>query len=337
MPSSLDSHIAQKLAATALASVRREYPFHLSHLLRGSADVLPPETLHPAFHGCYDWHSCVHMHWSLLRLWQGRAALHGEIEQQLDERLTPAHIGGEVAYFEAPGRASYERPYGWAWLLKLHRALLLAAQADVRAAGWRDAVAPLAHLLATRCVDFLGRSQLPVRAGTHGNSAFALRFALQWAETAQHPALRAAIHDAARRWFGSDHRYPADYETGGDDFVSGGLAEAVLMQRVLDGCDWSDWWEAFAPREQALSRWLVPVAVSDARDAKIVHLHGLNLSRAWCWRSLAPHLPEILRDAADKAIAAHLAVSLPAATSGDYVGTHWLASFALLALGAEES
>ncbi len=325
--------LAPALARTALANVQARYPFHLVHFARAAAEIAEPEVLHPAFFGSYDWHSCVHMHWTLVRLWALRSDLpeRADIEAHLDARLTHERIAGELAYFEP--RPSFERPYGWGWLLALHAALVRTATLAPRAAAWRDALAPLAALIAERCTAFLPRSAYPVRAGTHGNTAFALVLMLDWARLTQHAALRAAIVQQALLWYGHDRRYPAQYEPSGDDFLSGGLCEALLMQHALDGCDWIDWWEAFAPDAAALATWLAPVQVTDATDPKIVHLHGLNLSRAWCWRSLAPHVPAALRPAVDTAVEAHLAASLPAATQGHYVGTHWLASFALLALG----
>ena len=334
---------AQALANTVLANVQAVYPFHLVHFARSAAEIAPPDALHPAFFGSYDWHSCVHMHWTLVRLWtlqrqQGSGngapiALQtaAQIEAHLDARLTRERIDGELRYFEP--RPSFERPYGWGWMLALHAALVRAASVDQRAARWRDAVAPLAMHIASRCIEFLPRSAYPVRTGTHGNSAFALVLMLDWARLTQHPALRAAIVQQALRWYAGDRRYPAQYEPSGDDFLSAGLTEALLMQHALDACDWFDWWEAFAPEAAALATWLAPVQVTDATDPKIVHLHGLNLSRAWCWRALAPALPPALEPAVAQAVQAQLAASLPAATEGHYVGTHWLASFALLALG----
>jgi hypothetical protein len=181
---------------------------------------------------------------------------------------------------------------------------------------------------------WLPRAEFPVRAGTHANSAFALLLALQYARR-HDAALATAIDDRARQWFGADHRYPADYEPGGDDFLSGGLCEALLMARLLPSSQWSSWWSAFEPTEAALAAWLAPVPVADPADAKIVHLHGLNLSRAWCWRQLRPLLPAALQATAMRAAEAHLRASLAAASDGDYVGTHWLASFALLAASGE--
>lgn len=323
---------AARLAAVALVNVATEYPFHLTHLARDARDIRVPRELHPAFFGSYDWHSCVHMHWTLARLLRlAPAAVDAAaIARHFNARLTADNVARELAYFRAPGRASFERPYGWAWLLALAAELDALAASHAPARAWCEALAPLARHLTQAFVDLLPRAEYPVRAGSHGNSAFALVLALSYARRAGAEALARAIETAARRWFGADRRYPADYEPSGDDFLSPGLCEALAMARTLDGAAFGEWWKVFAPA--ALQRWLTPVAVSDATDPKIVHLHGLNLSRAWCWRALAPHLPPALQQRAQQAAEAHLAVSLPAATAGDYVATHWLASFALLAL-----
>lgn len=341
---SLTPELAETLAAVALKNVATVYPYHVVHLLHGDADVRPPRDLYPAFHGSYDWHSCVHMHWTLARCLRrfpsGSAA--AAIATHFDARLTSPNIAGEIAYLGERGRASFERPYGWGWLLALHAELSALAALRADAARWCDALAPLAELIAARFVDLLPRLDYPVRAGTHNNTAFALALAHDYAQACRHAALRRAIEERARAWFVLDQRYPADYEPGGDDFLSGGLCEAVLMQRTLHGCGagpvpgagFANWWHAFAPAPDALAKWLTPVGVSDATDPKIVHLHGLNLSRAWCWRQLQPMLPSELQPAVERAIEAHLGASLAAATCGDYVGTHWLASFALLAVDA---
>lgn len=330
----LDVEFAAALARIALHNVATEYPYKLDQVLNSDDDVRTPRTLHPVFYGSYDWHSCVHMHWSLARLLR----LHPDHAQSdatrrhFEQRLTAHNIAGELATLAGPHRASFERPYGWGWLLKLAAELNLLA-ADQRAAvAWRDAVAPLAQAFADRFIDFLPRATYPTRAGAHGNSAFALLLALDYSEALQHRALHRSIAERANLWFGRDRRYPARYEPSGDDFLSGGLVEAALMRRVVDGCSFADWWGEFQPARDALSAWLQPVTVSDAHDPKIVHLHGLNLSRAWCWQQLLPDLDDELKRAVQTSLAAHLAASLPAASHGEYVGTHWLASFALLAL-----
>ncbi len=335
MTHALTEALAAQFARIALDNIGREYPYHELHLLQSDGDARPPRELHPVFHGSYDWHSCAHMHWTLARCLRRFPALPAAnaIAAHFDARLTPAAVAREIAYFDAPGRATFERPYGWGWLLALQSELMQLASREPAALRWRDALAPLADRLAQRFVDWLPRQEFPVRNGTHANSAFALLRALEYARRARHSALRAAVVDRARAWFARDRSYPADYEPGGDDFLSGGLCEALLMLNAADD-SFADWWPQFEPAPAALARWLVPVAVSDPRDAKIVHLHGLNLSRAWCWRALAPRLPAALRSAAVAAVDSHLDTSMPAALAGDYVGTHWLASFALLALDA---
>lgn len=318
----------------ARSNVASEYPFVLVHFAHSDADLAPPRVLHPVFFGSYDWHSCVHMHWTLARCLRraADAPWAAKVRAHFDARLSADAVARELAYFAAPGRASFERPYGWGWLLKLLAELDQMVATEPAAARWRDALAPLADHIGDRLLAFLPRADFAVRAGTHGNTAFALLLALDYAQTVQHRALARAIEVRARHWFGRDRRYPAHYEPSGDDFLSAGLCEAALMQRVVDGCDYADWWQAFAPAAESLATWLAPVPVSDPTDPKIVHLHGVNLSRAWCWRKLLPALPTELQAPVARAVAAHLAASLPAATEGDYVGTHWLASFALLAL-----
>jgi hypothetical protein len=330
----LTTSLAAALAHTALANAVTEYPYKLDQLLGRADDLAAPRHLHPTFWGSYDWHSCVHMHWTLVRLLR-RCPEHAQAaatRAHLQSRLTPEAIAGELTTLRGPNRQTFERPYGWAWLLKLAAELELLAAAQPDATPWRNALRPLADEFADRFVAFLPRADYPIRAGTHGNIAFALTLALDWCDVVQHLALRHLIADRANRWFGKDRRYPAAYEPGGDDFLAAGLLEAALMLKVVDGCSFADWWEQFRPTEGELGHWLRPVAVSDPADARIVHLHGVNLSRAWCWRQLRRELPAALLGPVDAAIAAHLAVSLPAASAGDYVGTHWLASFALLAL-----
>jgi hypothetical protein len=333
LPALLDAATAARFVQVALANVSCEYPFHLSHLMRDARDLAAPRTLYPVFFGSYDWHSCVHMHWTLVRCLRrfAQADFAAPIRAHLDARLTAAAVAQEIAYFSAQ-RNSFERPYGWGWLLKLQAELVALATLEPAAARWRDTLAPLAQHLTDLLLDFLPRADFAVRTGSHGNSAFALLLALDYAAAIQHRALAQAIGTRAQRWFGADRRYPARFEPSGDDFLSAGLCEARLMQRVLDGCDYADWWQAFAPDAQGLQRWLAPVPVSDPEDPKIVHLHGLNLSRAWCWRGLCGTLPAALKPAVEAAISTHLQHSLPAATAGHYVGTHWLATFALLAI-----
>jgi hypothetical protein len=330
----LGPELAERWVEVALRNVGSPYPYKLDQLLNADADALPPRTLHPAFWGSYDWHSCVHMHWTLTRLLRRFPGhrLAAATEGHLLARLTEGAVGGELRSLERPGHASFERPYGWGWLLKLAAELERLAQERPAAAAPAHAIAPLATAIADRFVDYLPRLDHPTRAGTHANTAFALLLALDYAELRQHRALVTLIGQRAERWFGRDRRYPADYEPGGEDFLSPGLVEAALVRRTVDGCSFADWWLQFEPEPAALMRWMTPVRVSDPHDPRIVHLHGLNLSRSWCWRQLQADLPAPLAAPVRAAIDAHLAASLPAATEGDYVATHWLASFALLAL-----
>ncbi|MBA3254284.1 MAG: DUF2891 domain-containing protein [Burkholderiaceae bacterium] len=330
----IDADFAAAISRTALCNVSTEYPYKLDQVLGGDDAVRVPRVLHPLFHGSYDWHSCVHMHWTLARLLRAhpRHPRADATRRHFEERLTAANVQGELATLAAPHRESFERPYGWGWLLKLAAELNLLAADDRAASRWLEILAPLAHAFAERFVDFLPRATYPTRAGTHGNSAFALLLALDYGEAAQHRALHRLIAERANLWFGRDRRYPAEYEPSGDDFLSSGLVEAALMRRVVDGCSFADWWSQFQPARNTIHGWLQPAIVSDASDPKIVHLHGLNLSRAWCWRQLLPELDPELRAFAEESIARHLAASVPTATQGAYVGTHWLASFALLAL-----
>ena len=333
MPHTLSRH-ASPFARIALENIVRAYPNKPDHLLTGDADLHSPRQLHPAFYGSYDWHSSVHMHWLLARLMRCAPDLpeRDKIHDAFDRHFTPENIATETAYLQHPARRTFERTYGWAWLLKLQAELHLLAAAGHAGKRWRDNLQPLADAIVDRYLQFLPLSPYPVRTGTHGNSAFGLLLALDYAEAIQHIALRRAIAAKANAWFGHDRRYPAAYEPGGDDFLSAGLVEAALMLRLVDGCSYADWWELFCPAPNELAVWLLPVQVADRSDPKLAHLDGVNLSRAWCWKIIRPQLDRALQAQVDKAIHAHLDASLPAAVESDYAGTHWLASFALLAL-----
>lgn len=333
----LTAQQASAFARVALHNVRQEYPNKLDHVMNDGADVVPPRSLHPVFYGSYDWHSCVHMHWLLVRLLRSFPSLPEapQIVSTLTEHFTEMAVAGELAYLQQPSRETFERTYGWAWLLKLQTELVATAALDVNAQSWRDALRPLAEAFAERYMHFLPQAQYPIRAGTHANSAFGLLFALDYAECTQYSALHDLVAEKARCWFGADRRYPAAYEPSGDDFLSAGLMEAVLMKRITGKESFAAWWREFCPDRSDLKIWLSPVAVSNRSDPKLAHLDGLNLSRAWCWRLIAGYLPDDLHAPVEAAIEAHLQAALPHACSGSYAGTHWLASFALLALSHE--
>jgi len=332
---------ASALAECALAALATRYPHKLDHLILDATDQPLPQTIHPVFDGSYDWHSSVHMHWSLLRLARAAPGLPqaASIGAWFDRRVNAAAVATERRYAAAPGRGGFERPYGWAWLLKLQTELelLAALPASALPAGfagcraWAEALRPFSAEVAARLARFLRQSHYPVRAGTHANSAFAMLLGLDHAEAAGDHELRQTIDAVARAWFGADRRYPADYEPSGSDFLSAGLCEATLMRRVLCA-EFPAWWSAFAPA--SLAPWLTPAVVSDRIDAQLVHLDGLNLSRAWCLATLAGALPAPDGEALRAAARRHFDAAWPHVTGGDFSATHWLVSFALLSLDA---
>jgi hypothetical protein len=311
----LTEALASTFARVALANVEREYPRAIAHLLRTAQDELTPRKVHPAFFGSYDWHSAVHMHWLLVRVLRlyPMLAENGRIAALLDAHLSAAHLGVELDYLKQ--NPLFERPYGWAWLLELQ------AEALRMKARWSRALAPLAGHLSSRMADFLALPY-PIRAGSHGNSAFACILALDYARTAGDLPLEMEIRKAAKRWYGSDRDAPLAYEPSLDDFLSPSLVEAVLMQQLLEPAEFARWLNGFLP--SGIGPLAEPPVVADRSDAKQSHLDGLCLSRAWCFNvlGLAGHAET------------HLAAAMPHVAGSDYVGEHWLASFAVLALSA---
>jgi hypothetical protein len=322
----LDAKLASHMALIALGHVGQEYPHKLDHVIGSDEDVLPPRVLHPIFFGSFDWHSCVHGWWTLLvlrRLFPHLAEA-AAIAHLANGSFTEEKARAELAYLDRPLSRGFERPYGWAWLLQLH---LEATRHD---RSWGAELEPLARAFADRLRSYLELLTYPIRVGTHFNTAFALILSLDWAE-AFDPPLARRIRDRARHWFGADRDCQA-WEPGGDEFLSPALIEALCMARCQAG-NFGQWFERFLPRvrDYEPASLFNAAIVSDRSDGKIAHLDGLNLSRAWCWRSIAPLLPAAERAVAEEAADTHLAAALPH-ISGDYMGEHWLASFALLAL-----
>jgi hypothetical protein len=322
----LDAALASRMAAIALGHVAKEYPHKLDHVLVADEDAQTPRQLHPIFFGSFDWHSCVHGWWTLLtlrrlfpRIEQGAA-----IAELADSSFTAEKFAVEVAYLDRPSSRGFERPYGWAWLLYLH------LEATRHPEGWGKKLEPLAHAFAERLRAYLEVLTYPIRVGTHFNTAFALILSLEWAD-AFDPELARHIRDRARHWFGADRDCQA-WEPGGDEFLSSALTEALCMARAQPAL-FPLWFEHFLPRvtRHEPATLFTPAIVSDRSDGKIAHLDGTNLSRAWCWQGIVPLLPAAARAVAERAAETHLAASLPH-ISGDYMGEHWLASFALLAL-----
>lgn len=327
---------ASRFARLALRCVGKEYPNKVEHVLNDAGDVQTPRALHPAFYGCFDWHSSVHGHWLLARLLRLYPDLPEarEIRRALGANLTAENVRAEIAYFRAPGRQSFERTYGWAWLLKLAEELRGWDDADARA--WSESLRPLADLIVQKYVEFLPKQTYPIRTGVHPNTAFGLALAFDYARAAGERRLESLIAERSRTYYLKDADYPASWEPGGEDFLSPALVEADLMRRVLSPQEFRRWFHAFLPgvargRPQTL---LKPATVSDRSDPKLVHLDGLNLSRAWCMRSVASALSP--RDPARRVLAGaarlHAGDALAHVASGNYEGEHWLATFAVYML-----
>ena len=316
MTARLDATLASHMARIALGHVAREYPHKLDHVLLADEDARPPRELHPIFYGSFDWHSCVHGWWTLLTLRRlfPHMAEAGAIAELATSSFTPAKVAAELAYLERPLSRGFERPYGWGWLLYLH------LEAGRHAEGWANALEPLARAFAQRLHDHLPLLTYPIRVGTHFNSAFALILSLEWADEFD-PDLARLIRARTLHWFGADRDCQA-WEPGGDEFLSPALIEALCMARSHPAL-FPQWFAHFLPRlaSHEPATLFEPAVVSDRSDGKIAHLDGLNLSRAWCWRELG--FPEHAEP--------HLAAAMPH-IAGDYMGEHWLASFALLAL-----
>ena len=321
----LDAATAERFATLTLGHLTREWPYKLDQVLNGPADLALPATLHPIFHGSFDWHSCVHGWWQVMRLARLFPTMDqaAAIEALADRMLVPHRVAGEVAYLDRPMTGGFERPYGWGWLLALHDELALRPDRP-----WAAALEPLARAFAARFAAYLPKLLYPVRSGKHDSTAFALIHALRWART-HDAALVGVIEERSRLWFGAD-RAAHPWEPSGEDFLSATLCEAVLMQDVL-GANFLAWLGAFLPHPYGAPTACLrtPAVVTDRSDGRLAHLDGLNLARAWCWQRLSDDLPE---PTSARLIAhAHLQAALPH-LADDYMGEHWLATFALLAM-----
>ena len=327
---------AAAFSKLALDCIVTQYPNKPMQVMVGDESALTPRQLHPVFYGCFDWHSAVHGHWLLVRLLK----LHpGHPEAQRTRAALAAQFSAEALlaeaeYFDAKHNRSFERMYGWAWLLRL--AVELRTFDDPDAQAWAERLAPLEQRVVALTLDYLPRLDWPVRTGVHPNTAFALGQALDYARAAGHAQLEELLVDRSLAYFAADRQYPVNYEPSGEDFFSAALAEADLMRRVLPPPAYSDWLDGLFPglRQGDLGRLLEPATVSDVTDGKIVHLAGLNLHRAWTMRSVAWALPAddlraqvLLESASD-----HLAAGLDYVFSGHYEGEHWLATFAVYGL-----
>jgi hypothetical protein len=334
----LTQSAAARFAGLALACLHQEYPNHLSHTLNGDQDARPPQQLTPAFYGCLDWHSDVHGHWLLVRLLRlfPDAPFASEARAALSKSFTEQNVAGEVSYLHGAGRASFERPYGLAWLLQLAAELRRWDDPDAR--RWSATLAPLESEVATRLKSWLGKLRYPIRIGEHDQTAFSFGLIWDWAASSSDQEMLTLLRSAAQRFYLHDRNCPLAYEPSGEDFLSPCLAEADFMRRVLAPPAFAGWLSGFLPQIPRSARqpsgkapWLSPAVVTDRSDPKLAHIDGLNLSRAWMLQGIAhglpprdPRIPALLATAAEHADAA-----LPAVTGEHYEGGHWLGTFAV--------
>ncbi len=325
----LDEKQANRLASLPLKCLDQEYPNKLGQVLGSEKDLKSPKSLHPAFYGCFDWHSAVHGHWMLVRL----AKVFPNMEQAstkvaLANHLSKENIAVEMAFFDDEHNGTFERTYGWAWLFKLHEELLLHTDPFYKELG--NNLTPLANKLVDKFITFLPKLNHPLRSGEHVNTAFALTFAYDYAVATNNQKFLKLIVKRSKDYYLKDERADMAYEPSGFDFLSPILEEVHLMSKILDNKEFSIWLTDFMPKLMKPTYSLEPAVVTDRKDGKLVHLDGLNLSRAWCLYAISRKGKSLrhLRKIADE----HLRKSLPMVVDGNYSGEHWLASFALYAL-----
>ena len=321
---------ANRLAELPLACVSVEYPNKLGQTLGGNEDLKSPKELHPTFYGCFDWHSAVHGHWSMVSLLRQFPELekNAEMRDWLLQSISKDNIENEVLYFHGKHNTSYERTYGWAWLLKL--AEELHKWDDPLARRLEANLQPLTDLIVERYLEFLPKLNYPIRVGEHPNTAFGLSFAYDFAVTVNNTALKVLIEERAKDFYLNDANCPLSWEPSGFDFLSPCLEEAALMKRVLPKEEFVSWVDAFLPQLKDTAFNIEMGEVLDRTDGKLVHLDGVNFSRAWSLNYIAKDLPEFshLKRLANK----HINYSLPSIIGDSYEGGHWLGSFAIYAL-----
>jgi len=329
----LNEITASGFARLAFNCIQKEYPNKLDHVMNDASEVKSPQTLHPAFYGCFDWHSCVHGHWMLVRLLKLFPGLPEakEIRMAIDKNLSEQNIKVEAQYLDQPNRKSFERTYGWTWLLKL--ADELRSWDDPDGKTWSKNLEPLTRAIVNNYISFLPKQTYPIRTGVHPNTAFGIIFALDYARNTGNKKLEALLVERSKTYYGDDKNYPVSWEPGGEDFLSPAFEEADLMRRVLDKNDFNKWFNSFLPdiSKGEYENILKPAVVADRTDPKIVHLDGLNLSRAWCMAGIASELnmdnPD--QETLLKAAYLHAKDALSHIESGNYEGEHWLASFGI--------
>jgi hypothetical protein len=330
----MTEQVGARLARVALGHVTREWPNKMDHVMAGPGDVRSPREWHPIFYGSFDWHSCVHGHWLLARLYRRFPAMPEApaIRALLDSQFTAEKVAAEAAYLTRRASRTFERPYGWAWALML--ASELARHRGAEGTRWSETLRPLADAFVSRFRDFLPLSTYPVRAGGHANTAFALILALEYAAATGDEPFAFLCARKARAWYASDADMQV-LEPSQADFLSPTLVEAACLGGVMDRDEFAAWFARYLPHAVGgmPATLFAPATVSDRTDGQIAHLDGLNLSRAWCWRLIVDRLPADapLRPVVEASIDRHLASAIEC-VAGDYMGEHWLATFAALAL-----
>jgi len=326
---------AEKLVQVPIDCIHQEYPNKLGQVLADSSHLDNPKSLHPIFYGCFDWHSSVHGHWLMAKVMNKfpESKKAKEISTLFDEQFAIPNVQAELLYFQPKVNQSYERTYGWAWLLKL-QAELIQSPLD-KEHEWSSNLQSLVDQIVINYKKFLPKMSYPVRVGEHTNSAFGLSLAFDYAVVAQDEEFLALIKSRAKDFYLNDVGCPLSWEPSGFDFISPCLQEAELMSKVLEPKEFKKWIEEFLPQLFEKEFTLEPGKVIDRTDGKLVHLDGLNFSRAWCLFTLSKVLPkqsEMLKELADN----HLKASKDQVIGSDYMGSHWLASFLVYALEIKE-
>src|SRR5690554_50414 len=326
----LDLVQANNLAKLPMECILQEYPNKLGQVLGSDKDLKSPLELRPAFYGCFDWHSSVHGHWSLVVLANKFSELENreEIISKLEKHLTPENIEVEIAFFKDKNNTSFERTYGWAWLLKLAEALHQSENTRLKAL--EQNLQPLTDLMVERYIEFLPKLIYPIRVGEHSNTAFGLSLAWDYAVTLNHTELQKTIKTRALDYYKNDTNCPLSWEPSGYDFLSPCLEEAFLMSKILDKTEFEKWVNTFIPNITNPDFSIEIAKVSDRTDGKLVHLDGLNFSRAWCLKGIALKLenqPHLIR-LGNK----HIEHSLPNLIEDSYEGGHWLGTFAIYSM-----
>lgn len=328
----LNLDMANTLSKLPLKCMEQEYPNKLNQVIGGDEDLQSPKALHPAFYGCFDWHSAVHGHWSLVSLLKQFPEIDNAqlIKQKLLQNISKENIEKEIQYFFGTHNASYERTYGWAWLLKL--AEELHTWDDPTARELENNLQPLTNLIITKYIEFLPKLNYPIRVGEHPNTAFGLSFAYDYAVEANHLELKTLIEQRAKDFYFNDENCPLSWEPSGFDFLSPCLEEAALMKRVLSETEFKTWFSKFLPALTKVDFQMETGEVSDRSDGKLVHLDGVNFSRAWSLNKISEGIPEYrhLKNVANH----HINYSLPSIVDDSYEGGHWLGSFAIYALNS---